>query len=179
MSLLCALVPTTGCHGQSLGGPTALPRPATVTIAPEGPAAAPEPEAQKAPGPQKPPIHRLDPSWFLKDEAAAAADAKRTGRGLFVLFHAEWCMACVEMQRPGNTLSDQALRSWIEARYVPVRVDATDDDDPNVDAVKAKYKVVGLPTIVVLDEAGKERARFVEYVSAANLRAQLEAAARP
>ena len=57
--------------------------------------------------------------------------------------------------------------------------DATDDDDPRVDAVKAKYKVVGLPTIVVLDEAGKERARFVEYISAAVLRTRLEAAARP
>src|SRR5262249_6174881 len=71
MSLLGALVPTTGCHGESRGGLATPPRPVTVTIAPEGPATVPEPEAQKALGPRKPPIHRLDPSWFLKDETAA------------------------------------------------------------------------------------------------------------
>jgi thioredoxin:protein disulfide reductase len=47
---------------------------------------------------------------------------------------------------------------------VPIAVDATDDEDKTVIALKEKYKVVGLPTVVLLDTNGKERARFNEFV---------------
>jgi thiol:disulfide interchange protein DsbD len=49
-------------------------------------------------------------------------------------------------------------------RFVRVKVDATNDDDPAVDAIKSRYKVIGLPTIIVLDSAGRESARAVDFV---------------
>ena len=33
-----------------------------------------------------------------------------------------------------------------------------------VNAIKDKYKVVGLPTVVVMDSSGQEKARFNEFV---------------
>ena len=43
-------------------------------------------------------------------------------------------------------------------------MDATDDEDPQVEAVKGKYKVVGLPTVVIYDSTGAERKRFNDFV---------------
>jgi thiol:disulfide interchange protein DsbD len=45
-----------------------------------------------------------------------------------------------------------------------VKVDATDDEDPQVDAVKGKYRVKGLPTVVIFDSTGAERKRFNDFV---------------
>jgi thiol:disulfide interchange protein DsbD len=48
--------------------------------------------------------------------------------------------------------------------FIAVKIDATDDEDPQVDAVKGKYKVVGLPTLVIYDSTGAERKRFNDFV---------------
>ena len=45
-------------------------------------------------------------------------------------------------------------------------MDATDDDNDEVAKIKGKYRVVGLPTVVVLDSRGQEKVRFNEFVPA-------------
>jgi thiol:disulfide interchange protein DsbD len=82
-------------------------------------------------------------------------------RPMIVDFGAAWCGACNELK--AHTFSDPAVRSEA-ARFVAINVDATDDDDVQTNDVKDRYKVVGLPTVVVLDSRGNERVRFVEFV---------------
>jgi thiol:disulfide interchange protein DsbD len=43
-------------------------------------------------------------------------------------------------------------------------VDATNDDDPQISATLASFKVVGLPTVVLFDSHGKEAARYNDFV---------------
>jgi thiol:disulfide interchange protein DsbD len=62
----------------------------------------------------------------------------------------------------------------LAAKYVAVKVDATNDEDPQVDAVKGKYKVVGLPTVVIFDSTGRERKRFNEFVGPDRFLAAME-----
>jgi len=50
------------------------------------------------------------------------------------------------------------------SRFVAVKVDATEEDDPNVDQVKNRYNVVGLPTVILIGKNGDERQRFTEFV---------------
>lgn len=109
-------------------------------------------------------------SWFqipkaqlewLTSEAEGSRIASAEHRPLIVDFGAEWCGACKELT--AHTFSDDTVRAEA-GRFVAVRVDATDDDDPQVNAVKDKYKVVGLPTVVVMDSSGRERVRFNEFV---------------
>jgi thiol:disulfide interchange protein DsbD len=50
--------------------------------------------------------------------------------------------------------------------FVALKFDATNDEDPQVEQVKKKYNVVGLPTVVIFDSTGKERTRFTEFVPA-------------
>jgi thiol:disulfide interchange protein DsbD len=45
-----------------------------------------------------------------------------------------------------------------------VKVDATNDDDPAVEATLQRFKVVGLPTVLVFDSQGKEAVRYTDFV---------------
>lgn len=94
-------------------------------------------------------------------EPDAVAKAKAEGRPLMVDFTAEWCGACKKLAK--ETFSDPRVMSKA-GNFVAVKVDATNDEDPQVDAVKGKYKVVGLPTVVIYDSRGQERKRFNDFV---------------
>jgi thiol:disulfide interchange protein DsbD len=100
---------------------------------------------------------------WLASEAEGVRLAEAEHRPVIVDFGADWCGACKELA--SKTFADAQVRSEA-ARFVAVRVDATDEDNAQVSAVKGKYKVVGLPTVVVLDSHGKERARLNEFVPA-------------
>jgi len=94
-------------------------------------------------------------------EEAAVTKARTEKRPLMVDFTADWCGACKEFAK--HTFSDPRVMAKA-ANFVAVKVDATDDEDPQVNKVKDKYKVVGLPTVVIYDSSGQERKRFNEFV---------------
>lgn len=94
-------------------------------------------------------------------EEAARAKAIAEKRPVLVDFGATWCKACGELD--DRTWPDPRVRAEA-TRFVAIKVDATDDDSPEVKRLQAKYKVVGLPTVVVLDSTGAEAARFNEWV---------------
>jgi thiol:disulfide interchange protein DsbD len=99
-------------------------------------------------------------AWEHSEETATAK-AKTEKRPLMVDFTAEWCAACKELTR--ETFSNPRVMEKT-AHFVAVKVDATDDEDPQIEAVKGKYKVVGLPTVVIFDSNGVERKRFNEFI---------------
>jgi thiol:disulfide interchange protein DsbD len=98
--------------------------------------------------------------WETSEEKAVAL-ARAEKRPLLVDFTAEWCGACKELAK--HTFSDPRVMAKA-ASFVAVRVDATNDEDPQIDAIKDKYKVVGLPTVVLFDSSGVEQKRFNEFV---------------
>ncbi len=105
------------------------------------------------------------------DEGVALAKAKSEQRPLIVDFTAEWCGACKKMSK--ETFSDPRVMAKA-SKFVAVKIDATSDEDPQVDAVKEKYKVVGLPTVVIYDSKGAERKRFNDFVDAEPFLAAIE-----
>jgi thioredoxin:protein disulfide reductase len=98
---------------------------------------------------------------WLDSEADGMRLAEAEHRPVIVDFGADWCGACKELT--AHTFADSSVRAEA-GRFVAVRVNATDEDDPQVKAVTGKYNVVGLPTVVVLDSHGKEQVRFNEFV---------------
>ncbi|WP_437631838.1 protein-disulfide reductase DsbD family protein [Sorangium sp. So ce854] len=98
---------------------------------------------------------------WLHEEPVAAAKAKAEKRPLLVDFTADWCGACKQLDK--DTFSDPRVMARA-AHFVAVKVDATNDEDPQVGAVMGKYKVVGLPTVVIYDSTGAERKRFNDFV---------------
>ena len=93
----------------------------------------------------------------------ARAKALREQRPLLVDFTATWCGACKELDK----LTFSEPRVATEAgRFVAVKVDATNSDDPKVEAAMEQFKVVGLPTVVVHDSTGQEAVRCTDFVAA-------------
>ncbi len=98
---------------------------------------------------------------WLTVEATARAKATTEHRPVIIDFGASWCTACTELAT--HTFADHGVREEA-GRFVALKVDATDDEDTQVSKMKEKYKVVGLPTVVVLDSTGQEKVRFNEFV---------------
>lgn len=98
---------------------------------------------------------------WLTDESSAVTAAKSSHKPMIVDFGASWCTACEELNT--HTFADDRVRSEA-GRFVALRVDASDDEDEAVNAIKDKYRVVGLPTVVVFDSEGQEKVRFNEFI---------------
>lgn len=92
-------------------------------------------------------------------------------RPLLVDFTAAWCAACKEIEKLTFT-DERVLRE--AGRFIAVKVDATDDEDPLVVATLEEHVVTGLPTLILFDSNGSEALRFTDFVAADELLAALE-----
>ena len=81
------------------------------------------------------------------------AQAARDNKPLLIDFRADWCAACLEMEE--KTFPSQSLQ-LMSAQFVMVRFDAT-QESPKLAELRAKYEIVGLPTILFFDRDGKLR----------------------
>jgi thioredoxin:protein disulfide reductase len=109
-------------------------------------------------------------AWEHREEDALAK-AKAEKRPMIVDFTADWCGACKQLTK--ETFNDPRVKTKA-SNFVAVKIDATDDEDEQINAVKGKYKVVGLPTVVVFDSNGVERKRFNEFVGPDQFMAAIE-----
>jgi thiol:disulfide interchange protein DsbD len=64
-------------------------------------------------------------------------------------FYADWCMPCKELDR--ETFSDRRVAAELD-RFVRLKADLTKPEN----ALAKQYAIVGVPTLVFLDGAGKE-----------------------
>jgi thiol:disulfide interchange protein DsbD len=102
-------------------------------------------------------------SWEPLDVGVARSQAQAEGRPLLVDFTASWCLSCKELDK--QTFSDPQVEKEA-GRFLAVKVDATDDEDPKVERALAEFQVRGLPTVILYDSAGKEAQRFNDFVAA-------------
>ncbi len=102
-------------------------------------------------------------TWEYRDIDGALARAATEKRPLILDFTADWCLACKELDK--KTFSEPRVGQEL-SRFVAVKVDATTADDPKVEAMMTRFKVVGLPTVVMFDSRGKEAVRFNDFVPA-------------
>ena len=100
------------------------------------------------------------------DLPAALAEAKKEGKLVLMDFTgSDWCPPCQALHN--NVLSRQAFVDYAEKRLVLVELDfpqrrelPPDLKKKNV-ALQKKFNVVGFPTLIVLDNDGRELAREV------------------
>lgn len=103
---------------------------------------------------------------------ASLDEAIASGRPAVVEFYAEWCLPCVEMERTTFTDPD-VLRD--AARFSMLQADVT-ESSPENDLLLEEFGVLGVPTIIVYDGAGREVDRVVGFVDARDFRALLRRA---
>jgi thiol:disulfide interchange protein DsbD len=101
-------------------------------------------------------------AWQQGNVDSARAQALRESKPMIVDFTAAWCGACKELDKA--TFSAPPVGVEL-GRFVAVRVDATNDEDPKVGAALQRFGVRGLPTVLIFDSHGREALRYTDFVS--------------
>jgi len=90
--------------------------------------------------------------WQPYSESAVLA-AKAQGKPVVLDFGADWCVPCHELDN--NTFTDRAVAEGL-APFVRMKVDFTRTDAPETIALRDRYAIEGVPTIVFLGPDGEE-----------------------
>jgi thiol:disulfide interchange protein DsbD len=101
------------------------------------------------------------------------AEARENGMPVVMDFSADWCIPCKELEL--NTFTDpaviQATRDWVR-----LKVDLTQFDSPESEALRREYRISGVPTILFLGPDGTEvpGTRIVGFVPPAEFLATVQ-----
>jgi len=79
---------------------------------------------------------------------AALAEAQRTHKPVLIDFWAMWCKNCLAMDTV--TFKDPRVRAALSA-LVPLKLQIEQFDDPRVKPIIDHFKIMGLPTYIVLE----------------------------
>ncbi|MDY6926724.1 MAG: protein-disulfide reductase DsbD [Pseudomonadota bacterium] len=100
----------------------------------------------------------------LEDFEQKLAAANAEGKSVIVDLYADWCVACKEFEK--YTFVDPAVVDAL-SNTVWMQIDLTDNTPTNL-AFQDAFDVLGLPTILLFDEAGNEliKARVTGFMKA-------------
>ncbi len=97
--------------------------------------------------------------WLVNKEEEAVTQAQGAGKPLLVDVYADWCVACVELDEKTYSVPTVAGRV---SDFVRLKLDFT-KETPWVKEMKQKYKITGMPTVIVYDPQGEEVGRFTGF----------------
>jgi len=98
--------------------------------------------------------------FWLSSEREALVHARENKKPVLLDFYAEWCAACRELDE--KTWPDAEVRKALK-QFIPVKLDLTRENDVSRD-LRKKYRVMGMPTVLVLSPEGRELGRFEGYM---------------
>jgi len=93
--------------------------------------------------------------------------AGEKGMPVMIDFYADWCIPCKELDK--FTFSDQRVQKLSE-QMITIKADLTHFQNDETLQLREKYNIKGVPTIVFLDENGREitALRLIGYEDADN-----------
>jgi thiol:disulfide interchange protein DsbD len=90
-------------------------------------------------------------------------EALKLSKPVMMDFFADWCIPCLELDR--KTFTDPQVIS-ATSEFVRLKVDLTHFDSPDSEALRKRFNIAGVPTIVFVDKKGQEvlSSRVVGYL---------------
>lgn len=98
--------------------------------------------------------------WSKYSEQVLTADLG-TKNGTIIDFYADWCIPCKELD--ASTFSDPRVIEASE-NFRALKADMTKSLAEDVEALREKYKILGVPTVLILDKDGNEVKRITGFV---------------
>jgi thiol:disulfide interchange protein DsbD len=86
-----------------------------------------------------------------------------TNRGVIVDFYADWCIPCKELD--ALTFSDPEVIN-MSKEFDNYKADLTKSLSFEVEELREKYKILGVPTVLILNSNGEEVERITGFVTA-------------
>ena len=108
--------------------------------------------------------------WFAGDVDAAFAEAKSSGKPIFLYWGAEWCPPCAQIK---STIFNKREFQERSRLFVPVYLDG---DTPSAQRHGERFGVVGYPTMILFRPDGTEITRLPGTVDSARYATILDVA---
>lgn len=89
--------------------------------------------------------------------------AEISGRGIIIDFYADWCIPCKELD--ALTFSDLEVIK-LSKEFETYKADMTKSLSPEVENIRERFKIVGVPTVLILNSNGEEVERITGFVNA-------------
>jgi thiol:disulfide interchange protein DsbD len=94
------------------------------------------------------------------DNAISNLEGKK---GAIIDFYADWCIPCKEL----DAMTFSAPEVISESKnFITLKADMTKSLAPEVSALREKYKIVGVPTVLILNSKGEEVQRITGFINA-------------
>lgn len=104
--------------------------------------------------PGKPEVHKWE--YYTGNTSVV-----QSGRPAIIDFYADWCLPCKELD--AITFKDNEVLKEL-SRFRTVKVDMTRSDNEANTQLSKKYGVKGMPTVIIMDSAGREISRITGFV---------------
>ena len=98
-------------------------------------------------------------------------EAKNSGLPIIIDFYADWCIPCKELD--ALTFSDATVIEESK-RFIGFKADMTKTLSEEVETLRKEFKVIGVPTVLIIDSNGIERERITGFVNAETFLAKLK-----
>jgi thiol:disulfide interchange protein DsbD len=98
-------------------------------------------------------------AWRVNDYEAVMEDAAEQGMPVLIDYYADWCGVCVELD---HKVWNQPEVIAASEQYITLKLDYT-RSSPELEELRKKYNVGGLPTVLILGPNGNERDRFSSF----------------
>lgn len=102
----------------------------------------------------------VDLNWIVNNEQKALDIHREGKKPMLIDFTANWCEACGDIDR--KTFTNENVKKEL-ARFVLLRMDLSEMTEKD-DKTRKKYKVGGLPTLLIYDSGGKEASRITDFI---------------
>ncbi|GAB6282851.1 MAG: protein-disulfide reductase DsbD [Ignavibacterium sp.] len=80
---------------------------------------------------------------------------------IIIDFYADWCIPCKELD--AITFSNSEVINKTKD-FTLLKVDMTKSISPEVEKLKQKFSIVGVPTVLIVDSSGKEKKRITGFI---------------